>query len=178
MIRHKSWISAVAVTGLAILAHSEIQTTVEDGGTVVTSKGYGFDTDDLNEGASLRRSWVTLNDTTSPISITKATFSVVGRSGDFSLRTTGQMKPSVPISAFEIRLLLFDVFGSPLTSASATEIKDHDAGDEVPLSETWDLTWTHAKELLTVVVYVASVRTQAGAVWHHREEEIAQACFS
>lgn len=174
MIRHRSRAVAVALTGLAVLAHAEIQTTVEDGGTVVTPVDDQFEIENLNEGSSLRRSWVTLNDTTSPIAITKATFSVVGRSGDFSLRATGQMKPSVPVSAFEIHLLLFNVFGSPLKGASATEIRDHDAGDSVPLSGTWDLTWAQAQELLTAVVYIASVRTQTGVVWQHRKEEIAQ----
>lgn len=174
MIRHRSRTVAVALTGLAALAHAEIQTTVEDGGTVVTSEGYNKLDYDLNEGSSLRRSWVTLNDTTSPIAITKATFSVVGRSGDFSFGATVQMKPSVPVSAFEIRLLLFDVFGSPLTAFRQLKIRDHDAGDTVPLSGNWDLTRTEAEELLTAVVYIASVRTQAGVVWQHRKEEIAQ----
>ena len=171
MIKHRTWI-AIAVTSLFVVAHSEIQTTVVDAGTIVTSKGYNIATKDLNEGSSLRRSWVTFNDTNCPITITEPAFSVKGRSGDFSFRAEGSMKALVPVSAFEIHILLFDVFGSPMKNLSATVIKDYGADDDIPLSGTWDIGWTHAERLLTAVVYVANVRTQAGAIWQYSEVEV------
>ena len=159
---------------LAAAAYSEVQPTLAVGDSVVTSKGYTFETDDLNEGSSLRHSWVTLNDTECPLAIVEAAFSIKGRSGDFSFQAAGQMKPSVPISAFEVHLLHFDVFGNPLTSLSTTVVTDYGAGGEVPLEGRWDMGWAHVEELLTVVVYVARVRTQEGVVWRYDEEAIAK----
>ena len=166
--------AGVVVTLLSVAAYSDIHPTVEDGGTVVTPKGYNFATEDINEGSSLRRSWVTLNDTECPLEIVEVTFPVKGRSGDFFIRAAGHMRPREPISAFEIRILLFDVFGNHLRSLTATMVKDYDAGDEVPLTGRWTMGWTDVEELLTAVVYVANVRTQEGVVWQYSEEAIAK----
>ena len=162
------------MTLLSVATYSDIHPTVEEGGTVVTPKGFDFATDDINEGSSLRRSWVTLNDTECPLEIVEAMFPVKGNSGDFTVRATGHMRPREPISAFEIRILLFDVFGNHLKSLTTTMVKDYGAGDEVPLTGYWTIGMSDVQDLLTAVVFVANVRTQEGVVWQYSEEAIAK----
>lgn len=62
------------------------------------------------------------------------------------------------------------MFGNHLQGLSATAIKDYGAGSEVPLTDYWELGLTRVEDLLTVVVYVANVRTQEDVVWQHSEE--------
>ena len=94
------------------------------------------------------------------------------------------MQPRVPISAFEVRFILLDMFGGRLTTLSKTEIKDLDVDDEVILSEMrshrrragadWEASWHDVRELLTVVGFVAQVRTREGVVWRYDEQAIAE----
>ena len=157
----------------AAITSAEIEPVVADGGSVITSKGYTFETEDLNEGASVRRSWVTLNDARCPLEIVEVALSTKGWRGDFSFKVDGSVKSSVPLSAFEVRFLLFDVFDQPLLSLSMTRVKDVNSDTEVPLSASWDARTSQVEELLTVVAYVAQVRTQEGAVWHYDETAVA-----
>lgn len=70
----------------AAITSAEIEPVVADGGSVITSKGYTFETEDINEGASVRRSWVTLNDARCPLEIVEVALSTKGWRGDFLLR--------------------------------------------------------------------------------------------
>ena len=69
--------------------------------------------------------------------------------------------------------MLFDVFDQPLLSLSMTRVKDVNSDTEIPLSASWDARTSQVEELLTVVAYVAQVRTQEGAVWHYDETAVA-----
>ena len=165
---------AIAVL-LAFAAYSEIQPIVTYGGSVVTVIDLEYAEDlIINEGSSLRRSWVTLNDTECPLTIVEVAFPILQERRRFNLRAEGWMKPRVPISAFEIKVLLFDVFGRPMDSFSTTVIKDFDAGVRVRLWASGpEMRLGQVGELLTAMVLVANVRMQDGAVWQQSEGEIA-----
>ena len=136
-----------------------------------------------NEGSTLRRSWVTLDDAACPLAIFDAGVSVTGSPAEkqwFSV--AGSVRPRVPISAFEVRFILLDMFGGHLRSLSKTEVKDFDVDDEVILSEVrprwrrvgadWEAGAHDVRELLTVVSFVAHVRTREGTVWRYDENAI------
>lgn len=179
---------ASVVTCFTVAHHADIQLTVEDGGSVVV---HGERTDvgifihGWNEGSTLRRSWITLDDTDCPLAIVSAGVAV---SGDPSEKqwfgVAGSVRPRVPISAFEVRFILLDMFGGRLTTLSKTEIKDLDVDDEVILSEVrprrrrvgadWEAGSHDVRELLTVVSFVAHVRTREGVVWRYDEQAIAE----
>lgn len=178
---------ASAATCFAVAYSADIQSAVKDGGSVVVrgerspaGSVYGG----ANEGSTLRRSWVTLDDTESPLALEGAGVSVSGRPANRSFGVVGNIRPRVPISAFEVRFILFDMFGGHLKSLSKMEVKDLAVGDEVTLSDMrprwrragadWEASSGEVRELLTVVSFVAQVRTRAGVVWQYNEDAILQ----
>ena len=83
------------------------------------------------------------------------------------------MRPSAPLSAYEVRFLLFDIFDSLLTTFTIREVNDHDIDARIPLAATWGAGRSDVEVFLTVVAYVAQARTQDGAVWRYDKNEIA-----
>lgn len=174
---------ASVVTCFAVAHHADIQLTVEDGGSVVV---HGDDfLHGWNEESTLRRSWITLDDTNCPLAIVSAGVAVSGSPSEKQwFGVAGSVRPRVPISAFEVRFILLDMFGGRLTTLSKTEIKDLDVDDEVILSEMrprwrrvgadWEAGSDDVRELLTVVGFVAHVRTREGVVWRYDEQAIAE----
>ena len=138
----------------------------------------------VNEGSTLRRSWITLDDADSPLALTGAGVSVGGRPANRSLGVVGRIRPRVPVSAFEVRFFLLDVFGHHFRSLSKIEVKDLDVGDEVALSEMrprwrrvgadWEASSHDVRALLTVISFVARVRTREGVVWRCDEDAISE----
>lgn len=170
---------AVAVAALAVVAHADIEMTVKDGGSVVTESEPGAFVYMTNEGSTLVRSLITLDDTDSPVALVDSGLAVQSH-GDW-YGPIGSAHPRMPISAFEIRFVLFDVFGNHLATLSRLQIKDFDAGTKVPLSEKylplgrvgWQAGGT-IRRLLTVVSFVAQVRTRDGLVWQYDERAIVE----
>lgn len=173
---------AVALAALAVVAHADIEMTVKDGGSVVIESEPGafafvYTT---NEGSTLVRSLVTLDDTDSPVALVDSGLAVQSHGSWFG--PIGSAHPRMPISAFEVRFVLFDIFGEYLATLSRLQIKDFDAGAKVPLSEKylplgkvgWDADVVILRRLLTVVSFVAQVRTQDGFVWQYDEHAIAE----
>ena len=174
-------------TCFAVAHHADIQTTMEDGGSVVLPgepNSIGGFYGGANEGSTLRRSWVTLDDTDSPLALVGAGVSVSGKPTNRWFGVAGVIQPRVPISAFEVRFVLLGMFGEHLTTLSKTEVKDLDVDDEVILSEMrshmrragadWEANWHDVSELLTVVSFVAYVRTREGVVWRYDEDAISE----
>lgn len=173
---------ASAATCFTVALHADIQATTKDGGSVVVAGDRYGDGSGANQGSTLRRSWVTLDDTTCPLAIVGTGVSIRQSNKWFGI--AGRVRPREAVSAFEIRFVLLDVFGEHLTSLSKTEIKDLDAGKEVILSQMrshgrsvgadWRANWQDVREHLTVVSFVAHVRTQEGVVWQYDEKAIAE----
>lgn len=180
MTRPSASVAIGSAVLIAITAHSEVQRTVADGGSVLTrlehdatERAMWSHLEDINDGSSLRRLWVTLNDTECPLRITDMTFLTEGRSGNIFFKVGGTMRPSVPLSAYEVRFLLFDIFDSLLTTFTIREVNDHDIDAQIPLAATWGVGRSDVEVFLTVVAYVAQARTQDGAVWRYDKNEVA-----
>jgi hypothetical protein len=139
-----------------------------DGGSVVTNLGYGIA---VNKGSSLHRRWFVLNDPTAPLSMigtgvtTKYTSGRV--SGDYSYEPTGSVTSKVPVTAFEVRFLLFDIWGKHMKTLSSTDVTDLQPGTPFNLetSGSWRTWESDVSELQTVVAFVAHVRLADGTVW-------------
>ena len=166
----------LALAMLAAVADAEIQRTVRDGGSIVTEQSYYT----MNEGSTLVRSWVTLDDTNCPLALVDAGVAIGPDGDDFG--AVGSVHPRKPISAFEVRFVLLDIFGNHLTTFSKLRIRDFDANAKVLLSDPrpgvragfdWEASLGHVRRLLTVVSFVANVRTQDGTVWRYDDRAIA-----
>lgn len=166
----------ICAAGVAFLlsfsAYSEILPSFKDGGSVVIPQEYGSD---HNEGSSLRRSWVTLDDVQCPLEIIDAGISIPGERLNTWFRAAGHVKPRLPISAFEVRFILIDVFGNFIRTLSHTVFKDFSADVEVPLTDSWSVQSDHDLLLVhTVVAFVAQVRTSEGSIWRYDVQELVE----
>jgi hypothetical protein len=139
------------------------------GGSNVTNLGYGIM---LNKGSSLQRQWYVVNDPSSAMQLTMAGINTTYHSssigGDYNYVPSGTGTFQEPVAAFEVRFLLFDVWGEHMKTLSDTEVAD--LKDQIELSKTgsWRA-WSEneVSELLTVVSFVARVRKPDGTVWQY-----------
>ena len=160
---------------MAVGVHSDIEESIKDGGSVVIEQEIFSP---INEGSSLRRVWITLNDTDCPLQLSDAGVTVQDGSRSELFDVIGQLKPRVPISAYEVRFLLLDVFGDSLRILSTTEVKDFSTDIEISLSGRWRAADHEARGFLTAIAFVAKVRTKRGSVWQYDEDAIANAILS
>jgi hypothetical protein len=139
---------------------------VGDGGPVITELGYNIK---VNKDSSLHRSFVTINAPACPAQLTGAGVTSKYGSNNYAFSGTG-----TPITAFEIRLVLFDMFGGRLKTLSGTHVVDLGASAPFELSKagSWYASGNEVSELLTVAAFVANVRTAAGKVWHFNDKRV------
>jgi len=139
-----------------------------EGPEVKTTLGYGIV---LNKGSSLKREWFVVRDPDAPVQIDGLTGIRVRynsgerySSGNFEYNATYSIIPKEPVSAVEVRFVVFDVFGRLVRTLSSTEVEDAAAKKEFKAG--WRV-WSEneASEAFASVAYVAQVRTSAGRVY-------------
>ena len=150
-----------------------ISSSITDGGSVVTDLGYNIK---VNKGSSLHRSWVVLNDSGCPLQITGAGIRTEYGDRNYNFKPVGSAKPTVAITAFDLRFLLYDAFGEHMRTLSGTEIADVAAGSSYSLSEigSWRAWENDVSQLLTVVAFVAQVRSSEGSIWRYNEKRLGE----
>jgi len=151
------------------LAAQKIQVTTSDGGSVVTPLSQSIK---VNDKSSLHRIWVMLNDPGCPVQLENAGITTAYGDREYLYRQSGTFKASEPVVALEVRYVLYDIFGDHLKTLSATSVEDVAADTQLPLSELgrWRGWENEVAELLTVVAFVAQVRTINGKVWHYQDK--------
>lgn len=149
-------------------ARPALQISEADGGSIVTKLGYGIE---VNKGSSLHRRWFVLNDPTAPVQLASAGISTVYKSssigGDYEYVPVGSINAAQPISAYEIRYLLFDVWGEHMRTLSATNIVDMTGTRSTDKDGMWRAWENDVSQMQTVVAFVARVRTADGRVWQY-----------
>jgi hypothetical protein len=147
--------------------------TTLDGGSVTTDLGYGIKT---NKNSTLHRTWVILNDPACPVQISEAGLSISYGDRQFNFLQVGTLTASEPVSAFEVRYVLYDVFGEHLKTLSATAVTDVAANSPRPLRDggSWRAWDNEVTDLMTVVAFVAQVRTQSGKIWRYQDKALSQ----
>ena len=137
------------------------------GGPVVTNLGYGIQ---VNKGSTLQRRWYVLNDDSAPLQVSQTGVNTIYESrqysGDYRFRIAGSATSKEPLAAYEIRFLLFDVFGQHLRTLSATQVSDC-TGQFALKDMSWYAGENDVSELLTVVSFVAHARTPDGRIWSY-----------
>jgi hypothetical protein len=148
-----------------------IQATNLDGGTVITDLGYNIK---VNEKSALHRTWTVLNDPSCPIQLSDAGIKTLYSGRDYHFNATGSAKTSRPVQAFEIRYLLYDVFGEHLRTLSGPKVTDlpADVSFQLGKSGTWRAWENDVSQLLTVVAFVAQVRGEDGKIWRYNQKAI------
>ncbi len=142
-----------------------VTVTRESGGSIQTKLGHGIT---VNQESTLTREWITLHDPSLPVSIVGTigvnTVYESGRvSGDYKYGTKFTVEPQEPISAIQIRFLLFDIWGEHIKTLSFSEVADIKAPKE--FSGSWRAySENEVSEYYASIAYIARVRTQSGRV--------------
>lgn len=125
----------------------------------------------LNGGSGLKREWFVVRDPSAPAAVNgTAGITVVYKpgerfsSGEYQYRFDYTVEMSEPLSAVEVRVQVFDIFGRHLKTLSTTEIADMNG--KVALSGGWRIfSENEASEAYSSVAYVAQARTVSGKVY-------------
>jgi hypothetical protein len=145
------------------------------GGSVVTNLGYGIQ---VNKGSSLQRRWFVINDQSCPVRLSGAGINAVYQSssdsGDYKYKPAGLANAVEPIAAFEVRFLIFDLWGQHIRTLSDTEVSD--LSGQIALKDTgsWTAWENDVSEILTVVSFVARVKRPDGTVWEYDPSSLLQ----
>jgi hypothetical protein len=151
-------------------APTPVKTETADGGTVLTELGYNIT---VNKGSSLHRSFVTINDSDCPAELNGSGVTTKYANDRYSFVPAGFLFPSQPLTAFEVRFVLFDMFGARMKTLSDTSVADVKPSPIALVdSGTWFADENEVQSVLTVASFVANARTASGKVWHFNDKKI------
>jgi len=127
----------------------------------------------LNDKTTLQREWITVRDTVLPIDFVgtpgiATTYKPGGEysSGTYEYGTKFRLTVKDSITAFEVRFVVFDVWGDPVRTLSETEIEDVPVGSSHDFEPQWNLySENEASEYYASIAFVARVRTKNGKVY-------------
>jgi hypothetical protein len=163
--------SASAVAGAMQDAASRATTLEHRPNTSIMTRSDGGLVEDLGYGISVRpkstlkREWITVNDSTLPLELVGniGVRPVDGGSYGYVSRYTVRARDS--ITAFEVRFVVFNVWGDVIRTLSSTEVEDIPAGDEREVLEDWSVeSEKEATGCYASLGFVARVRTKSGKV--------------
>jgi hypothetical protein len=140
-----------------------LQVREEDGGSVAVRTANGV----LNQGSSLRRTWYVIDDQKAEVGLDHAgVFPHLDEKEKLQyFMPVGTVSPKQAISAVELRYVLFDVWGQHLRTLSVTQLADSSTHVDFRGSNQWVALESEVSQLVTVVSFVARVRTAEGRVW-------------
>ncbi len=167
MIRCFSAIATLFLcAGMALAQASDdgsLQVTEYDGGSVAVRTATGF----LNQDSSIKRKWYVIDDLNAPVKLERAgVFPRLEEKENLHYMVpVATVAPKEAISAVEVRFVLFDVWGDRLRTLAVTRLTDSSTHVELRPTDKWPALETEASQLVTVLAFVARVRTAEGQVW-------------
>lgn len=128
----------------------------------------------INQGSSLTRESILLNDPTCPIQIRHhtTTFGYRDRGPSFVADTAVEFIK--PIVAYKVTVMLYDVFGAHMSNLVNTDVKDFKPS-EAKLHAEWRASDRDLVSLLTTVTFVKQERLADGSQWRFNAKSLAAA---
>ena len=162
--------SAVAQEKAQNKGDSSLQVREEDGGSVAVRTASGI----LNQGSSLKRTWYVIDDQKAPAGLDHAGAFPrwTEKEGLQYFMPVGIVSPKEAISAVEVRYVLFDVWGQHLRTLAVTQLTDSSTHIDFRGSNKWVALESEVSQLVTVVSFIARVRTAEGEVWSFDADRI------
>jgi hypothetical protein len=160
----------ILVLSVAAASAADYQVSRQPDGPFAFTTSFGT----LNQGSTLQREAVILNDPDCPVQLKGASTGFALTRSNFALASTTDFEARGPVQAVSIRHMAFDAFGRHLESFVSTEVLDRTAGPhrrEANWAEAGDL----VPELLTTVTYVSRVRLSDGTQWAFDERKLLAA---
>ena len=126
----------------------------------------------------MQRESIVLNVPDSPIDLVSASLSFDYEDRRFRYNVAAQVKAAVPVTALEVRHVLFDIFGEHMQNLSNSEATDIKPGDH-SMSGTWNiLRENEVTAHLTTVSYVTQAQLEDGRVWKFDSDALSAALGS
>jgi hypothetical protein len=121
----------------------------------------------VNDGSTLKKEYITINDTNCPIQMVDAGIETSYAASKYSFNPIGLLKSKEPIVAYEVVHLIYNVFGEHMKSLSNTEIIDFEGEKNFSRYSSWYASENNVSEYLICISYVSNVRTKSGKIWHY-----------
>ena len=157
---------SILMLSAGILFSQQVTAINYDGGSVVTELGYGVK---VNAQSTLMRTWIVVNDSGCPIQLGRSGIKTVYGDREYNYIPEGSASANEKVTAIDIRFLLFDIFGNHIKTLACKQVKDIQRGMDIDLKNigSWRALENEITELLTVVNFVAQVRTSSGIIWEY-----------
>jgi hypothetical protein len=165
-------LSFVLVVIFGSWTNAQMVVSRKDGTSVETPLGYGLA---VNKGSTLVRQVITVNDTLCPLQLESVTVETSYLDRNYRFKSKGSIAPVTPLSAYEIHIVLYNVFGEHLKTLSGTEVTDLVAPMSIGNELSWYGSENEVSEYFISVAYVANVRTKEGQLWHYNYDTIKDA---
>ncbi|MCK9482294.1 MAG: hypothetical protein M0R38_11105 [Bacteroidia bacterium] len=151
-------------------AFAAVSFTTFNGGSNLIDLGYGIT---INNKSSLLREWKTAHDSSLPIDFVGTIGATVTyqssskyTSGGYRYKAEYVLKCNEDVTAVEVIILVFNVWGQLQSKLSATEIMDMTKNQTYDFSPTWSISSEHkATEALSSLAYINQVRTKSGRIY-------------
>ena len=157
------------LTFYSFSAFSQLSVSKKDGGTVITKLGMGVK---VNEGSSLLRDYITINDENCPVQLNDVGIETTYFSSRYSFKPSGDLMAKEPIAAYEVIHLIYNVFGEHMKTLSNKEIKDIEGKKEFSKYTSWYASENNVSAYLICVSYVSNVRTKDGKLWKNNFQSL------
>lgn len=131
----------------------------------------------INEGSSLMRESILLNDSTCPIQLNAFATKVVYEDRWFRYKSTMMAEAKAEIHAFKVVTVHYDIFGQHIRNYANTDVKDYAKGAFKSTPE-WRASESEITTMLTTVTFVSRVRYADGTQWVYDEGKLHAALSS
>lgn len=151
--------------------------TVTPGGAIRLPLGRGIA---LNKESSVERIWITVQDSVMPVEFKnavgiKTNHSFRGDIVEYEYSAAVHLSARQPISAIEVRFMLFDIWGQNSRNLVVTEILDLMPGITKEFNPKWRISSEgEAAQHYASIAYISRVRTKDGKVFAANGEFILE----
>ena len=169
-------IAATVLMFIAGWAHAQTA-TVSPGGAIRLPLGRGMV---LNKESSIERIWITVHESVMPVEFKnavgiKTNYTLRGDIGDYEYSAVLHLTARQPISAIEVRFMLFDIWGQNNRNLVVTEILDLAPGITKEFNPKWRISAEgEAVQHYASIAYISRVRTKDGKVFAANGEFILE----
>lgn len=154
-------IVAVLAVSISVSAQS-VTVTRADGGPIKTKL---ISTIVVNGKSGLSREWIAIHDPSLMVDLAGTPgATTIYKDQKYAYTATIPFDVKEPVSAIEVRILTFDVFGGHVSTLSTTEVQDFAVGPNFFTSEWRVLTENEVSEYYACITYIARVRLASGKV--------------
>lgn len=161
---------AACVIAVGLMQAARAETIQLDGRPMSFDIGYGIK---VNEGSSLMRQAVIVQDKRLPVRLTEFSVSTTLKDRNWQYNIGYQFELDVDAVAVEVRFVPFDIWGEKNTSLSTTVIKDF-APAVIRQSAAWRLSETDAVHHFAMIGYVAQVKLASGEILRANPDQVVE----